>query len=62
MKNIDIRKRLDEKRVRHWELAEALKMHPSVLSVKLRRELPEGEKAKLFEIIDSLADGKEAKT
>lgn len=55
MKNIDIRKRLEEKGVKHWELAEALGIHPSVLSVKLRRELPERDKERLIAVIDELA-------
>ncbi|MBQ7828337.1 MAG: hypothetical protein IJ386_08745 [Clostridia bacterium] len=59
MKNIDIRKKLEETGVKHWELAEAFGVHPSTLCAKLRRELPEDEKARLCEIIDRLAEGKE---
>ena len=59
MKNIDLREKIAKTGVRHWELAEAMGVHPSVLSVKLRRELPEDEKVRLCEIIDELAEGKE---
>ncbi len=53
--NIDIRRTAAGAGVKLWQIAEALGMADCSLSRKLRRELPEEEKAQIFKIIDRLA-------
>lgn len=60
MSNLDVRRYAKEKGVCLWQCAEVMGISEPTMTRKLRRELPEDEKSKLFEIIDSLADGKEA--
>lgn len=54
MKNLDIRKAATAASVRLWQLAEAYGCTDATFSRKLRHELPEAEKEKLFKIIDEL--------
>lgn len=55
MKNQDIRKTAAGSGVRLWQIAEALGIADCSLSRKLRKELPDDEKEKIFSIIDQLA-------
>lgn len=55
MANQDIRQYAKKAGVRLWEVAEFLGISDPTMTRKLRNELPETEKAKLFEIIDKLA-------
>ena len=55
MANQDIRQYAKKAGVRLWEVAEFLGISDPTMKRKLRNELPETEKAKLFEIIDKLA-------
>lgn len=51
MENFKIREALKENGLKHWELAEILKMGENTLSRKLRRELPQVEQDRIIEII-----------
>lgn len=55
MANQDIRQYAKKAGVRLWEVAEFLGISDPTMTRKLRHELSETEKAKLFEIIDKLA-------
>ena len=55
MKNNDIKEAAKQAGVRLWQVAEAFGMNDGNFSRKLRKELPQEEKAKILEIIDSLA-------
>ena len=59
MSNLDVRQYAKEKGVCLWQCAEVLGISEPTMTRKLRRELPEDEKAKLREIIDELAERKE---
>lgn len=54
MVNQDIRQYAKKAGVRLWEVAEFLGISDPTMTRKLRHELPETEKTKLFEIIDKL--------
>ena len=51
MQNTEIRQALDKKRLRHYELAQALGVHPQTLSHWLAVEMPDAKKKKILEII-----------
>lgn len=53
--NEDIRKAAKQAGVRMWRIADELGIQDSVLSRKLRYELSEEQKRKIFMIIDRLA-------
>ena len=53
--NEDIRKAAKQAGVRMWRIADELGIQDSVLSRKLRYELSEEQKWKIFMIIDRLA-------
>lgn len=55
MKNQDIRRTAAGAGVKLWQIAEALGIADCSLSRKLRKELPDDEKEKIFSIIDRLA-------
>lgn len=55
MKNKDVRVYAREKGVYLWQIAESLGIADSNFSRKLRKELPEEIKKKIFKIIDALA-------
>ena len=54
MQNVDIRKAAKEAKVNLWEIAEVYGINDGNFSRKLRRELPESEKQKIFEIIEQI--------
>lgn len=56
--NTDIRERAKSKGIKLWQIAEVLHINDGNLSRKLRRELPQGEKERIFAIIDELAQQK----
>ncbi len=58
-KNVDVRRAAAKAGVRLWEVAEQLGTSDSNFSRKLRKELTEAEKEKIFDIIERLK--KEAK-
>ncbi len=53
MKNVEIRTELMKRGMKNYELAELLGIADSALSRKLRKELPEDEKQKILEVINS---------
>ncbi len=55
MNNQDIRRTAAGAGVRLWQIAEALGIADCNFSRKLRRELPQDEKEKIFEIIKKLS-------
>lgn len=53
--NTDIRKYASNNHVMLWEIAEALGIADCNFSRKLRRELPNEEKARIISIVDDVA-------
>ena len=51
MNNIEIRMEMMKKGLKQWQVAKLLGISESVLSRKLREELPEEEKEKIVAII-----------
>lgn len=54
MKNNDIRKEIEKSGLKYWQVAERYGISDGNFSRKLRRELPEEEKEKIFKIIGEL--------
>ena len=59
MNNQDTRTKARESEVKLWQIADWLNIHDTNFSKKLRHELPQEEKEKIFSIIDELAKGVE---
>ena len=57
--NMDIKSRAKNKGVYLWEVADKLGVIDCNFSRKLRKELPQDEKEKIFNIIDQIAAKKE---
>lgn len=55
MENLEIRRKLKEAGLYQWMLAERMHIAEQTLVRKLRRELPEEEKQKIFSVIDEIA-------
>ena len=55
MHNQDIRRTAARAGVRLWQIADALGIADASLSRKLRKELPQEEKEKIFSIIERLS-------
>lgn len=53
--NADIRKHAEEMKVYLWEIAEVIGCNDGNFSRKLRRELPAEEKARIWNIIETIA-------
>lgn len=58
--NKDIKAKAKEKGVFLWEIADRLVMIDTAFSRKLRHELPQGEKERIFSIIEEIAAEKQA--
>ena len=58
--NKDIKTRAKEKGVFLWELADHLNISEPTMSRKLRHELPQAEKERIFSIIEEIAAEKQA--
>lgn len=58
-KNRDIRLAAGGAGIKQWQIAEKLGIQDTTLSKKLRKELPQEEKEKIFGIIAELAKGAE---
>ena len=56
MKNIDIREYAKKKGVKLWQIASALHINDGNFSRKLRQELPNEMKQKIFQIIDQISE------
>lgn len=52
MKNIDVRKRIEDSGIKHWLLAEKLGIHETTFSRRLRKELSNEEKQRIYDLID----------
>lgn len=61
MNNADIRKMAEKSNVKLWRIADYLGITDGNFSRKLRKELPEAEKQKIFAIIEELATEKNNK-
>jgi hypothetical protein len=59
MKNSDIRIAAKKHNIKLWEIADVLELTDSALSRKLRYELDDKTKSKIFSIIEDLAVKKE---
>ena len=55
LNNVEIRRSAKEAGVRLWQVAEAIGMQDSAFSRKLRKELPQEEKDRIFKIIKELS-------
>ena len=55
MCNLDVRQAAASAGVRLWQIANAIGLNDGNFSRKLRKELPEEEKRKIFGIIERLA-------
>ena len=53
--NADIKEKATTSNVRLWQIADALGIADTTLSKKLRKELPESEKERIFTIIENLS-------
>lgn len=58
--NKDIKTRAKEKGVFLWEVADKIGMIDTAFSRKLRHELPQAEKDRIFSIIEEIAAEKQA--
>lgn len=52
--NKEVRDSLAAHNIPQWQLADALGIHEETLCRRLRRELPDDEKAKLLEVIEKI--------
>ena len=55
MPNQTIRESLRQAGIRHWQLADFLKIHPSSLSIELRHELPPDKQETILAAIRAVA-------
>lgn len=55
MCNLDVKNAISNKGLRMWQVAEKLGIHEGTFSRKLRHELSDEEKAKIYAIIEELA-------
>lgn len=56
--NKDVRDALRARKLPQWRLADALGIHEETLSRKLRRELPDDEKARMLSAINQIEEVK----
>jgi predicted XRE-type DNA-binding protein len=56
--NEEIRRFMGAKGLKQWQVAEAMGMRDENFSRKLRKELPEEEKAKIMQVITNIGDKK----
>ena len=52
--NLEIREAIRKRRLKHWEVADALGYNASYFSRLLRHELPDERKREILEVIDSI--------
>ena len=55
MHNQDIREKAQQSGVKLWQIAQEIGINDGNFSRKLRRELPDQEKAKIYAIIEKLS-------
>ena len=54
MCNNDIRNALNQNNIKHWQLADLLKISEATLTRRMRHELPQEEKQRIFNILHNL--------
>ena len=54
LNNLDIRKAIQDARIKHYELAEALKIHPCTLSHWLEMDMSVERKEEILKVIQSI--------
>lgn len=54
MKNLDVRKAIEQKRLKYFEVAAALNIHPATLSRWLQTEMPSQKKSKVMKAIKGI--------
>ena len=54
MNNIEIRELIEKRRLKHWELANALGINPCTFSKWLRLEVTEKRKQEIIKAINSI--------
>lgn len=59
MNNQDIRTKAKKAKVKLWKICDKLGISESTMTRKLRHELPDTEKQRIFAIIDEIAAQKE---
>lgn len=55
MENLEVRRKLKEKNVFQWQVAKSMGISEMTLVRKLREELTEAEKQKIFSVIEEIA-------
>lgn len=55
MENLEIRRKLKEKKVFQWQVAKSIGISEMTLVRKLREEVTEEEKQKILSVIDKIA-------
>jgi len=56
-KNLDVRGYAKQRQVFLWEIGEKLGINSFSITRRLRKELSDAEKTRIYEIIDKIADG-----
>lgn len=54
MANKKIRDKMKERRLYHWQVADALGIHEATFCKHLRHELPDAEQERILKIIDDI--------
>lgn len=54
MNNIKIRREIEKRGVRYWQVADALGIHEVTFCKRLRHELPEVEQERILKVIDDM--------
>lgn len=52
--NLEIRQKIEQRRLKYWEVADAMGIHAGSLSRMLRKELSEEQKQKVMDAIESI--------
>lgn len=52
--NVEVRAAIQDKKLRYWQVADALGISENTLCRRLRKELPEDEKKKILEVISRM--------
>ena len=55
-KNLNIRKRIADAKLRHWQVADELGVSQSLLSIWLRHELPPDKQLLIMSAIDRMTE------
>lgn len=58
MCNTKIRQEIERDKIKYWQIADALGIHPTTLTCKLRKELPPEEKQRIRQAIQQIKETK----